>query len=96
MYALLQWFLFFISGKFDSVGIATATLDDSIGKVRALRLHVHSESNNWAILSEVSYHYLCYICCIAKTVLDCLSKTTFSKYVLFRINSINHYNTFLK
>lgn len=44
---------FFVSGKFDSVGIATATLDDSTGKVRALRLHVHAESNNWAILSEV-------------------------------------------
>jgi alpha-1,3-mannosylglycoprotein beta-1,4-N-acetylglucosaminyltransferase A/B len=46
--------LYFVAGKFDSVGIATGVPDESIGKIQALRLHVHSESDNWAILSEVS------------------------------------------
>lgn len=35
------------------MGIATGNPDESIGKILALRLHVHSESDNWAILSEV-------------------------------------------
>lgn len=44
---------FIIVGKFDVVGIAEGTPDESIGRVSALRLHVHSESDNWAILSEL-------------------------------------------
>ncbi|XP_050315791.1 alpha-1,3-mannosyl-glycoprotein 4-beta-N-acetylglucosaminyltransferase B isoform X3 [Anthonomus grandis grandis] len=42
-----------VVGKFESSGIATGTVDDSLGKIQALRLHVHSDSDNWAILSEV-------------------------------------------
>ncbi|CAH1129914.1 unnamed protein product [Ceutorhynchus assimilis] len=42
-----------IVGKFDSAGIATGTVDDNFGKIQALRLHVHSDSENWAILSEI-------------------------------------------
>lgn len=45
----------FVTGKFDNVGIATGTPDEMIGRVSALRLQVHSESDNWAILSEVSF-----------------------------------------
>ncbi|XP_056637146.1 alpha-1,3-mannosyl-glycoprotein 4-beta-N-acetylglucosaminyltransferase B [Diorhabda sublineata] len=44
---------FLIVGKFDSAGIATGTLDVSIGKIESIRLNVHSESDNWAILSEI-------------------------------------------
>lgn len=44
---------YIILGKFDNVGIATGTPDEMIGRVSALRLHVHSESDNWAILSEI-------------------------------------------
>ncbi|EFA00960.2 alpha-1,3-mannosyl-glycoprotein 4-beta-N-acetylglucosaminyltransferase B [Tribolium castaneum] len=44
---------YIVVGKFDSVGIATGVPDESIGKIQALRLHVHSESDNWAILSEI-------------------------------------------
>lgn len=51
---LINICLIFVSGKFDSSGIATGVVDESIGKVKALRLNVHSESENWAILSEVS------------------------------------------
>lgn len=47
-------FCFIVIGKFDNVGIATANLDENIGRISTLRLHVHSESDNWAILSEVS------------------------------------------
>lgn len=42
-----------IVGKFDSVGIASGTVEDSLGKIQSLRLHVHSDSDNWAILSEI-------------------------------------------
>ncbi|XP_017774951.1 PREDICTED: alpha-1,3-mannosyl-glycoprotein 4-beta-N-acetylglucosaminyltransferase B [Nicrophorus vespilloides] len=44
---------YIVIGKFDGVGIATGNPDESIGKVSALRLYVHSESDNWAILSEI-------------------------------------------
>lgn len=43
----------YFTGKFDNVGIATGNLDETIGRVSVLRLHVHTESDNWAILSEV-------------------------------------------
>ncbi|CAH1992967.1 unnamed protein product [Acanthoscelides obtectus] len=39
--------------KFDSAGVAQGSLDESIGKIQVLRLNVHSESDNWAILSEI-------------------------------------------
>ncbi|XP_019866107.1 alpha-1,3-mannosyl-glycoprotein 4-beta-N-acetylglucosaminyltransferase B [Aethina tumida] len=44
---------YIVVGKFENPGIATGTPDETIGKVQALRLHVHSESDNWAILSEI-------------------------------------------
>ena len=45
---------YIIIGKFDSLGIARGTVDKKLGKIAVLRLTVHSESDNWAILSEVS------------------------------------------
>ncbi|KAH1018188.1 hypothetical protein HUJ05_006002 [Dendroctonus ponderosae] len=39
--------------KFDSAGIARGSVDDALGRIQALRLNVHSDSENWAILSEV-------------------------------------------
>ncbi|XP_065171770.1 alpha-1,3-mannosyl-glycoprotein 4-beta-N-acetylglucosaminyltransferase B-like [Atheta coriaria] len=44
---------YIVVGKFDSVGIATGNPNENIGRVSALRLYVHSESDNWAILSEI-------------------------------------------
>lgn len=41
------------SGKFDVLGVAEGTVDRRLGKVAVLRLTIHSESENWAILSEV-------------------------------------------
>jgi len=41
------------SGKFDVLGVAEGIVDQRWGKVSVLRLTVHSESENWAILSEV-------------------------------------------
>ncbi|CAH1992959.1 unnamed protein product [Acanthoscelides obtectus] len=44
---------YIVVGKFDSAGVAQGSLDESIGKIQVLRLNVHSESDNWAILSEI-------------------------------------------
>ncbi|CAH0545701.1 unnamed protein product [Brassicogethes aeneus] len=44
---------YIVVGKFDGAGVASGVPDDTIGKVHSLRLHVHSESDNWAILSEI-------------------------------------------
>jgi len=44
---------FIIVGKFDSKGMAEGTPDPKIGAIKELRLTVHSESDNWAILSEI-------------------------------------------
>ncbi|XP_076035211.1 alpha-1,3-mannosyl-glycoprotein 4-beta-N-acetylglucosaminyltransferase a isoform X2 [Oratosquilla oratoria] len=44
---------FVIVGAFDDMGVAEGTLDSALGDVIALRLHVHAESDNWAILSEI-------------------------------------------
>lgn len=35
--------------------MATGSHDRNLGRIKALRLHVHSESSNWAILSEVRF-----------------------------------------
>lgn len=45
---------YLIIGKFNTLGIASGSVDRNLGKVSAMRLTVHSESENWAILSEVS------------------------------------------
>lgn len=36
------------------MGVAEGKIGSSFGKIEGLRLSVHSESENWAILSEVS------------------------------------------
>jgi hypothetical protein len=41
-------------GKFDAMGVAEGGVDPQLGRIKVLRLNVHSESDNWAILSEVS------------------------------------------
>lgn len=46
---------FLIVGGFNEFGIAEGTIEQKIGKVREIRLHVHTDSENWAIISEVSY-----------------------------------------
>ena len=46
-----------IVGKFDPLGIARGSIDRKLGKISALRLSVHSESDNWAILSEVRFNF---------------------------------------
>lgn len=53
---------YLIVGSFNGFGLAEGPVDSRIGKLRELRLHVHSESENWVILSEVSDIYLrnCY------------------------------------
>ena len=43
------------AGGFDDLGMAEGSIDASVGPVRILKLRVHAESDNWAILSEVSY-----------------------------------------
>ncbi|XP_046391685.1 alpha-1,3-mannosyl-glycoprotein 4-beta-N-acetylglucosaminyltransferase B [Ischnura elegans] len=40
-------------GKFDAMGIAEGNVSRSFGPLQELRLKVHSESDNWAILSEI-------------------------------------------
>ncbi|XP_046468429.1 alpha-1,3-mannosyl-glycoprotein 4-beta-N-acetylglucosaminyltransferase B [Neodiprion pinetum] len=44
---------YIIIGKFDTLGVAEGTVDSGLGKIAVLRLTVHSESDNWAILSEI-------------------------------------------
>lgn len=36
------------------MGVAEGTIDEIFGEIKTLRLSVHVESDNWAILSEVS------------------------------------------
>lgn len=45
---------FLIVGNFNEFGIAEGTIESKIGKVKEIRLHVHTDSENWAILSEVN------------------------------------------
>lgn len=44
---------YLIVGSFNGFGVAEGAIDNRIGKLRELRLHVHSESENWVILSEI-------------------------------------------
>jgi alpha-1,3-mannosylglycoprotein beta-1,4-N-acetylglucosaminyltransferase A/B len=43
-----------IVGKFDAMGVAEGAVDPQLGTIKVMRLNVHSESDNWAILSEIS------------------------------------------
>ncbi|EDW94524.2 alpha-1,3-mannosyl-glycoprotein 4-beta-N-acetylglucosaminyltransferase A [Drosophila yakuba] len=44
---------YLVVGSFDSLGVAEGLLDAKIGAIKELRLHVHSDSENWALLSEI-------------------------------------------
>ncbi|XP_020798203.1 alpha-1,3-mannosyl-glycoprotein 4-beta-N-acetylglucosaminyltransferase B [Drosophila serrata] len=44
---------YLVVGAFDSLGVAEGQLDAKIGAIKELRLHVHSDSENWALLSEI-------------------------------------------
>ncbi|CAL4119809.1 unnamed protein product, partial [Meganyctiphanes norvegica] len=44
---------FIVVGEFDDMGVAEGDIDVSLGEIQCLRLNVHSESDNWAILSEI-------------------------------------------
>lgn len=48
---------YIIIGKFNTLGIASGSVDRNLGKISAMRLTVHSESENWVILSEVSFFF---------------------------------------
>lgn len=43
-----------VVGGFNSFGIAEGALDPKLGKIKSVRLHVHNDSENWVILSEVN------------------------------------------
>lgn len=46
---------FLVVGQFkDSTGVAEGNVSSTVGFVKVMRLYVHSESDRWAILSEVS------------------------------------------
>lgn len=45
---------FLIIGNFNALGIAEGNVEPQIGAIKEIRLHVHSDSENWAILSEVN------------------------------------------
>ncbi|KAJ9576161.1 hypothetical protein L9F63_006983, partial [Diploptera punctata] len=44
---------YIIIGKFDVMGVAEGTVDPNLGAIKVMRLSVHTESDNWAILSEI-------------------------------------------
>ncbi|XP_055535433.1 alpha-1,3-mannosyl-glycoprotein 4-beta-N-acetylglucosaminyltransferase B-like [Wyeomyia smithii] len=48
---------FLIVGAFNEFGIAEGVVDAKIGKLKKLRLHVHSDSENWVILREILLQY---------------------------------------
>lgn len=49
---------FLIIGNFNAMGYAEGVVDSRIGKLREIRLNVHTKSEYWIILSEVSSHFL--------------------------------------
>lgn len=44
---------YLIVGSFDTMGVAEGSLDSKIGAIKEIRLHVHGDSENWALLSEI-------------------------------------------
>ncbi|XP_053954932.1 alpha-1,3-mannosyl-glycoprotein 4-beta-N-acetylglucosaminyltransferase A [Anastrepha ludens] len=44
---------YLIVGAFDGLGVAEGAIDAKIGAIKEIRLHVHSDSENWALLSEI-------------------------------------------
>lgn len=51
---------FLIVGNFNEFGIADGIIEPKIGKVKEIRLHIHTDSENWAILSEVNSIAFCF------------------------------------
>ncbi|CAB3365848.1 Hypothetical predicted protein [Cloeon dipterum] len=47
-----------IVGKFDTVGIAEGFINPKLFPIKELRLNIHSESENWVILNEVTNSFL--------------------------------------
>lgn len=45
---------FLIVGSFNEFGMAQGTIDPKFGKINEIRLHVHTNSKQFIILSEVS------------------------------------------
>jgi hypothetical protein len=43
------------------MGVAEGAVDTQLGCIKVMRLNVHSESDNWAILSEVRVHDWCHM-----------------------------------
>lgn len=48
---------FLIIGNFNAMGLAEGVLDNRIGKLRKMRLNVHTKSEFWVILSEVGAQF---------------------------------------
>lgn len=44
---------FLVMGSFDARGLAEGIIDPNIGAIKELRLHVHGDSENWVLLSEI-------------------------------------------
>ncbi|XP_066956391.1 alpha-1,3-mannosyl-glycoprotein 4-beta-N-acetylglucosaminyltransferase A isoform X6 [Macrobrachium rosenbergii] len=44
---------FIVIGDFDDMGVAEGKISESFGEIKTLRLSIHVESENWAILSEI-------------------------------------------
>ncbi|XP_037943157.1 alpha-1,3-mannosyl-glycoprotein 4-beta-N-acetylglucosaminyltransferase B-like [Teleopsis dalmanni] len=44
---------YLIVGAFDAIGVAEGALDTKIGAIKEIRLHVHGDSENWVLLSEI-------------------------------------------
>lgn len=44
--------------SFNLFGIAEGTVDKKFGMIKEMRLRVHSDSENWIILSEVTNEYI--------------------------------------
>lgn len=44
---------FVVVGQFDGMGVCEGNVDYTLGPITIIRLYIHSESDNWAILSEI-------------------------------------------
>lgn len=65
---------FILVGHFDEDGLVEGIVPETIGRVRVLRLHVHSRSSNWVVLSEVSS-----FCTLVSTITSCIYFNLFSE-----------------
>ncbi|KAL7648574.1 UNVERIFIED_CONTAM: hypothetical protein RMT77_000480 [Armadillidium vulgare] len=46
---------FIVLGTFDDMGVAERKIGSTFGNISTLRLSIHSESENWAIISEICF-----------------------------------------